>query len=77
MVSIEQIKTKIIDKVKASKDQAFLETIDRLLGSEKEQEIVDLTKAQEAMLQMSENDIQLGKLITEKELDELDKQWNY
>ena len=77
MVSIEHIKTKIIDKVKASKDKAFLETIDRLFGSEKEQEVVDLTKAQETMLQMSENDIQLGNLITEKELDELDKQWNY
>lgn len=45
MVSIENIKTKIIDKVKASNDQAFLEAIDRLLSSEKEQEIIELTKA--------------------------------
>lgn len=45
MISLENIKTKIISKVKASNDQAFLEAIDRLFGSEKKQEIVDLTKA--------------------------------
>lgn len=77
MISLENIKTKIISKVNASNDQAFLEAIDRLFSSEKEQEFVELTKAQEAMLQMSEDDIQSGNLITEKELDELDKQWNY
>ena len=77
MISIENIKTKIISKVNASNDQAFLEAIDRLFGSENGRELVELTKAQEAMLQMSEDDIQSGNLITEKQLDELDKQWNY
>jgi len=45
MITLEHIKTKIISKVNASNDQAFLEAIDRLFGSEKEQEIVELTKA--------------------------------
>jgi hypothetical protein len=42
-----------------------------------QEEVVHLSDAQMAMLQMSDEDIKNGRLVSEEELTEQDKKWIY
>ncbi|MBL7904356.1 MAG: hypothetical protein JNL22_04980 [Bacteroidales bacterium] len=77
MAAIELIKTRLIDKILATKNRKLLEAIDTIFSSalKEEDEILKLSSEQIEMLLMSEEDIKNNNLITETELQKLDKEW--
>lgn len=77
MATLELIKTRLIDKILATKNQKLLEAIDTIFSSmqNEQDEILKLSSEQIEMLLMSEEDIQNNNLISESEVDKLDKEW--
>jgi len=76
MMTIEKIRTELIDKIRLINDKDFLEALDKLISSSKsESEIVALTKEQKIMLEMSENDIKEGKLISQDAMNKRNQEW--
>ncbi|MBC3758194.1 hypothetical protein H7U19_07255 [Hyunsoonleella sp. SJ7] len=76
MATVDNIRNKLIDKLLSIKNKAFLEALDQLISSSaSESEIVELTPEQKAMLEMSEQDIKNGKLISQDAMDKRNLEW--
>lgn len=76
MATIENIRNKLIDKRLSIKNKDFLIALDRLISSSfSESEIVKLTKEQRSMLEMSEKDIENGRLISQEAMDKRNLEW--
>jgi hypothetical protein len=76
MAQVDIIRNGIIDKLLAISDQDYLLALQRLINSSKvEENKITLTKEQKLMLEMSENDIQNGRLISQSDLDKSDLDW--
>jgi hypothetical protein len=77
MAPLELIKTRLIDKILATKNRKLLEAIDTIFSSaqNEQDEILKLSSEQIEMLLMSEEDIRNNNLIPQSELDKQDKEW--
>ena len=76
MTTVDKIRTRLIDKILSIKNKDFLEALDKLITSSKsETEIVELTNEQKIMLEMSEQDIKSGKLISQDAMNKRNLEW--
>ncbi len=76
METIDKIRNKVIDKILSIKNKEFLEALDKLISfSSSESDVVKLTDEQKEMLQMSEEDIKYGRLISQEEMDKRNLEW--
>jgi|LakMenEpi03Aug12_release.lakeMendotaPanAssembly.Ray.scaffolds.fasta_scaffold1131649_2 hypothetical protein len=76
MATVDKIRTGLIDKILSINDKDFLEALDKLiLSSKSESEIVELSNEQKIMLEMSEDDIKRGKLISQDAMDKRNVEW--
>jgi len=76
MATVDKIRTRLIDKILSIRNKDFLEALDKLISSSKsELEIVELTDEQKTMLEMSENDIKTGKLISQEAMNKRNLEW--
>lgn len=76
MATVDKIRTELIDKILAINNKDFLEALDKLISSSKsESEIVELTTEQKTMLEMSEKDIKMGKLISQDAMNKRNLEW--
>jgi hypothetical protein len=76
MTTIDKIRNGLIDKILSIKNKEFLEALDKLISSSTaDSEIVELSDEQKAMLQMSESDIENGRLISQTEMDKRNLEW--
>jgi len=76
MATVDKIRTGLIDKILSIRNKDFLEALDNLISSSKsESKIVELTNEQKAMLEMSENDIKAGKLISQDAMNKRNLEW--
>jgi hypothetical protein len=76
MAQVDIIRNGIIDKLLAISDQDYLLALQRLINSSKvEENKITLTKEQKLMIEMSENDIQNGRVISQSDLDKSDLEW--
>lgn len=75
MTPLETIKNNLIDHIMATKNEKILHAIENLFKSDKSEETCNLSSQEIEMLAMSEADILNGNLVSEQELDELDKKW--
>ena len=76
MATIDKIRNRVIDKILSIRNKEFLETLDKLISSnESESDIVKLSVEQKQMLQMSEEDIKYGRLISQEEMDKRNHKW--
>jgi len=76
METIDKIRNGLIDKILSIKNRDFLEALDKLVSSSSsESEIIELTKEQKTMLEMSEQDIKNGKLISQKAMEKRNREW--
>src|SRR5690606_6752901 len=76
MATVDNIRNGLIDRIRSIKNKDFLVALDQLIASSvSESEIVELTNEQKAMLEMSEQDITNGKLISQKAMDERNLEW--
>ena len=74
MKTVDEIRNRLIDKILTIRNQDILLALDKILSSTKEEHI-DFTEEQKVMLQMSEDDIKYGRLISEEDLDRQDEEW--
>jgi hypothetical protein len=76
MAQVDVIRNGIIDKLLAISDKDYLLALLRLVdNSAVHDKKIKLTKEQKLMLEMSENDIQNGRVISQKDLDKSDIEW--
>ena len=76
MAQVDVIRNGIIDKLLAISDKEYLLALLRLVdNSAVEDEKIKLTKEQKLMLEMSEEDIQNGRIIYQSDLDKNDLEW--
>jgi hypothetical protein len=76
MTTIDKIRNGLIDKIISIRDKDFLEALDKLISSStSESDIVKLTDDQKKMLQMSEDDIKNGRLISQEKMDQRNLEW--
>lgn len=76
MATVENLRNGLIDKILSIKNKDFLEALDKLIASSfSESEIVELTHEQKIMLEMSEEDIKNGNLISQEAMDKRNAEW--
>lgn len=76
MTTIEKIRNGLIDKILSISNKDYLEALDKLVSlSPSESERKELTSEQKVMLEMSEQDIRKGKLISQKAMDKRNLEW--
>ncbi|MDD4741885.1 MAG: hypothetical protein WC271_11250 [Bacteroidales bacterium] len=76
MATVEKIRNGLIEKILAIKNKDFLEALDKLISSSaSDLETVELTDEQKIMLEMSEEDIRNGKLISQQAMDRRNIEW--
>lgn len=76
MKKIDTIRNGLIDKILSIKNRDFLEALDKLVSSSSsESEVIELSNEQKVMLEMSEQDIQNGKLISQEAMEKRNMEW--
>ena len=76
MASVDNIRNGLIEKILSIKNKDFLIALDKIItSSASESEIIELTKEQQLMLEMSERDIQEGKLISQEAMNKRNLEW--
>ena len=76
MATIDKIRSGLIDKILTIRNKEFLVALDNLISSSSNNnEIVELTNEQKEMLEMSEFDIQNGRLISQEAMDKRNLEW--
>jgi len=76
MRTTDILRNSIIDKLLTITNTDYLSALYKLVEkSSVDKDIVELTKEQILMLQLSDKDIKSGKLISQSQLDKVDLQW--
>lgn len=76
MGEVDKIRNGLIDKILSIKNKDFLEELHQLIASSSSSsEIVELTNEQKTMLEMSEQDINNGQLISQEAMDRRNLEW--
>jgi archaellum component FlaF (FlaF/FlaG flagellin family) len=75
MPKVEEIKNDIIGKILSISNEDFLEALDKLIDSSNQVGQVNVTPEQRIYLEMSEEDILAGRIVSEQEMKEYDKKW--
>ena len=76
MSTTDNLRNSIIDKLLTISNKDFLSAIYNLVETNSvNKDVVKLTEEQKLMLQMSDQDINNGKPISQKQLDQDDLQW--
>jgi hypothetical protein len=76
MVTVDKIRNGLIDKILSIRNEDFLKALDELISSSKtESDIIELTSAQKSMLEMSEKDIENGRLISQDVMSKRNLEW--
>ncbi len=76
MATIDHLRNGIINKLLTISNRNYLAALFQLVeNSSLEKDTVKLTEEQILMLQLSDNDIKTGKLITQAQLDKSDLKW--
>lgn len=76
MAQIDTLRNGIIDKLLAISDKAFLlEILSKIESSSTELKPTKLSMEQKVMLEMSQADIDAGRLISLSDLDKDDLEW--
>ena len=76
MATVDKIRSELIDKILSIKNKDFLVALDNLISSSAtDNEIVELTAEQKEMLEMSEADIENGRLISQEAMDKRNLEW--
>lgn len=75
MKPVDTIRTSLIDKILAIQNADFLNALDNLVSSSSQANEVKLTEEQKLMIQMSDEDISAGRVISQDILDRQDTEW--
>ena len=73
-ISVEP-RNRLIDKIMVTDNVQLLNAIDSIINSTQKEDLLNLDSDQIEMLLMSENDIKLGNLVSENDLNNADSKW--
>jgi len=76
MTSADNIRNSIIDKLLTISNKDYLSALHQLVSTSKvNDDVIQLSEAQILMLNMSEDDINNDRIISQEDLDKLDLEW--
>ena len=76
MAAVDKIRSQLIDKILAIKNKDFLEALDKLVASSSSSaDLVELSAEQKEMLEMSDDDIESGRLISQEAMNKRNLEW--
>lgn len=76
METVDKIRNELIGKILTIKNEDFLLALDKLIvSSTSEKNIFELTEVQKKMLEMSEDDIKNGRLISQEAMNKRNLDW--
>ena len=76
MATVDQIRNGLIDKILTISNKDFLVALDKLVTSNaSESQLIALTNDQKAMLELSEQDIKNGNLISQEAMEKRNLAW--
>ncbi len=76
MTTVDKIRSGLIDKILTIRNKDFLIALDNLISSSAaDTNMVELTAEQKEILQMSETDIENGRLISQEAMDKRNLEW--
>ena len=76
MATVDQIRNGLIDKILTIGNKDFLVALDKLVTSNaSESQLIALTNDQKAMLELSEQDIKNGNLISQEAMEKRNLAW--
>ncbi len=75
MPSIDALRNKVIDRILATNNKKLLQAIDGIFELTGQEEQIVLSSPQIDMLMMSEAEIGRGEILSQDDLDKLDKEW--
>jgi len=76
MATVDNIRNGLIEKILSIKNKEFLVALDQLItSSSSESDTIELTKEQETLLNLSEQDIKNGKLISQDAMNKRNLEW--
>ena len=76
METIDSIKNGLIDKIHSIKNKDLLDALDQLISSSTfDSDKVELSNEQKTMLEMSEQDIKEGNLISRDAMNKRNLEW--
>lgn len=76
MATISDIRSGLIDKILAIKNKELLQALDQLIATTSSvSNIIETTSEQKIILEMSEEDIKNGKLISQEEMIKRNLEW--
>jgi len=76
MATVEHIRNGLINKIRSIENKGFLETLDVLISSNAAHtDVLKLSQEQKRMLEMSEEDIKNGKLISQEAMTKRNLEW--
>jgi hypothetical protein len=76
MATVDKIRNELIDKILSIQNKDFLEALDKLVSStvSNDQPVI-LGEEQKMMLEMSEEDIKNGRLVSQEEMVKRNLEW--
>lgn len=76
MATVDQIKDNLIEKISSINNREVWEALDNFISNtSKDSDVVKLTEAQKKMLQLSEEDIRNGQLISQDAMIKKNLKW--
>ncbi|PCE66783.1 hypothetical protein [Sediminicola luteus] len=76
MATVNEIRSGLIDKILSIKNKEFLVALDKLISSSATtNDMVELSSEQKQMLEMSDEDIKNGRLISQEAMDKRNLEW--
>lgn len=76
METLVKIRNGLIDKIRSIKNKEFLVALDTLISSSSaNSEALELTAEQKELLEMSEADINNGRLVSQEAMDKRNIEW--
>ncbi len=76
MATVDNIRNGLIDKILSINNKEFLKALDKLIiSSASSSESIKLTNEQKTMLDMSDDDIKKGNLISRKAMNQRNLEW--
>lgn len=75
MSQADKLRNSLIEKILSINNIDFLEALEKLITSTSNENDVELTAEQKELLEMSENDIKNGNLISQDEMIKRNLEW--
>ena len=75
MTLLENIKNNLISRIMASKNEKLLQEINSILDSTMMSDYASLSPQQIEVLTMSQDDIEMDRLVSVEELEKSDSEW--